>query len=365
MPDMNIYLVGGAVRDKLLDLAVKERDWVVVGATEKQLLNQGYTRVGKDFPVFLHPGSKEEYALARTERKSGPGHTGFVCDANESVTLEADLRRRDLTINAIAETSEGKLIDPYHGIEDIQNRILRHVSEAFAEDPLRILRVARFAARFPEFNIHRDTINLMLRMVSDGALEELPAERIWAETDKALGARQPARFFAVLKQLGALERIWPEVSGIELLEKMSALTTDKAYRFAALCWSNTQSEINEMSTRLRLPNNIVEIAGLTEAAFDMWQNHNFPMTVRNDAQDIVDWLYQVDAFRRSARFHRLNDFFSKISEINNSRDNAARWKQYYEISDSISARQLKHNYDGATLGKELKSARVDAVLRSL
>jgi tRNA nucleotidyltransferase (CCA-adding enzyme) len=213
---MEIYLVGGAVRDKLLGLPVKDRDWVVVGSSPQAMLDLGYRQVGKDFPVFLHPQSNEEFALARTERKTAPGHTGFSFDTSESVTLEEDLQRRDLTINAIAEDSEGKLVDPYGGVADCENRILRHVSDAFSEDPLRVLRVARFAARFAHlgFRVADDTNALMRDMVASGELESLVGERVWTEMHKALVAQSPAEFVRVLRQCDALAIILPEVDAL-------------------------------------------------------------------------------------------------------------------------------------------------------
>ncbi|EGY28131.1 tRNA nucleotidyltransferase/poly(A) polymerase [Candidatus Regiella insecticola 5.15] len=216
---MDIYLVGGAVRDNLLKLPVTERDWVVVGATAKQLLSQGYRQVGKNFPVFLHPMSQEEYALARTERKTGSGHTGFICHAAPDVTLEEDLRRRDLTINAMAwrdTDNGGELIDPYHGKEDIANRVLRHVSDAFSEDPLRILRVARFAARFASlgFTIAPETEALMAAMTDNGELSTLMPERIWQETEKALFSQSPQIYFQVLHHCGALAVLFPEIDAL-------------------------------------------------------------------------------------------------------------------------------------------------------
>ena len=213
---MEIYLVGGAVRDKLLGLPVKDRDWVVVGSSPQAMLDLGYRQVGKDFPVFLHPQSNEEFALARTERKTAPGHTGFSFDTSGSVTLEEDLQRRDLTINAIAEDSDGQLVDPYGGVADCENRILRHVSEAFSEDPLRVLRVARFAARFAHlgFRVADDTNALMRDMVASGELESLVGERVWTEMHKALLAQSPAEFVRVLRQCDALAIILPEVDAL-------------------------------------------------------------------------------------------------------------------------------------------------------
>lgn len=210
---MQIYLVGGAVRDRLLGLPVKDRDWVVVGASVEAMLKQGYKPVGKDFPVFLHPRSHEEYALARTERKTGKGYHGFAFHADESVTLEQDLARRDLTINAIAEDEQGRVIDPYHGQQDLRAGILRHVSPAFAEDPVRILRLARFAARFG-FNVAPQTMQLMQDMVVAGEVDALVAERVWQEMAKALMENKPSRFFLVLRECGALQRILPEIDAL-------------------------------------------------------------------------------------------------------------------------------------------------------
>ena len=208
---METFLVGGSVRDGLLDLPVVDRDWVVVGATPQQMIDLGYRAVGRDFPVFLHPDTHEEYALARTERKSGPGYRGFVVQASPEVTLEEDLARRDLTINAIARDSSGALIDPHHGVRDIEARVLRHVSEAFAEDPVRILRLARFAARFADFSVAPDTMALARSMVDAGEVDALVAERVWQELAKGLGEREPSRMFQVLRECGALARILPEV----------------------------------------------------------------------------------------------------------------------------------------------------------
>lgn len=210
---MEIYLVGGAVRDQLLGITVTDHDYVVVNATPQQMLSQGFKEVGKDFPVFLHPKTGEEYALARTERKSGRGYKGFVVDFSDDITLEQDLIRRDLTINAMAQDSEGQIIDPYHGQKDIQHKVLRHVSPAFAEDPLRVLRVARFAARFNHlgFTIAAETMSLMTELVNQGELEFLTAERIWAETHKALQTQSPQVYFEVLRQCGALKVLFPEM----------------------------------------------------------------------------------------------------------------------------------------------------------
>jgi tRNA nucleotidyltransferase (CCA-adding enzyme) len=208
---MNIYCVGGAVRDELLGLPMQDRDYVVVGATPEAMIQAGYKPVGKDFPVFLHPNTHEEYALARTERKTAKGYKGFQVHAAPDVTLEQDLARRDLTINAIAKTIDGELIDPFHGQHDIQAKVLRHVSDAFVEDPVRILRLARFAARFTAFNVADDTMQLMRDMVQAGEVDALVPERVWQELAKGLMEAKPSRMFEVLRSCGALARIFPEL----------------------------------------------------------------------------------------------------------------------------------------------------------
>ncbi|MFN3237429.1 MAG: multifunctional CCA addition/repair protein [Pseudomonadales bacterium] len=205
------YLVGGAVRDELLGRAIVDRDWVVVGATPDAMLELGFEQIGKEFPTFLHPQSKEEYALARTERKSGQGHTGFICEFGPDITLEEDLSRRDLTINAIAKASDGSYIDPYGGQADLQAKTLRHVSNAFVEDPLRVLRVARFAARFEDFHVHDSTMALMRELAHSGELATLTAERVWKEVSRALTEPRPSEFFKVLRDCDALAQFLPEL----------------------------------------------------------------------------------------------------------------------------------------------------------
>ena len=208
---MEIYQVGGAVRDALLGLPVQDRDWVVVGATPDELVAQGFLPVGKDFPVFLHPHTREEYALARTERKTAQGYRGFAVQAQPGVTLEQDLARRDLSINAMAQAPDGRLIDPYGGQADLQARVFRHVTAAFAEDPVRVLRLARFAARFPDFSVAPETLVLMRQMVDAGEVDALVPERVWQELSRGLMQAQPSRMFEVLRSCGALARLLPEV----------------------------------------------------------------------------------------------------------------------------------------------------------
>ena len=213
---MEIYLVGGAVRDQLLNRPVKDRDWVVVGATPQQMLDLGYKQVGADFPVFLHPKTQEEYALARTERKQGHGYQGFSVAFGPEITLEEDLLRRDLTINAMAQDAKGNLVDPYNGQQDLSNRVLRHVSDAFIEDPLRVLRVARFAARYAElgFTVADETLALMRSITDSGELAHLTAERVWQETERAILENQPSTYFNVLRACGALAAVFPEIDAL-------------------------------------------------------------------------------------------------------------------------------------------------------
>jgi len=301
---MKHYLVGGAVRDELLGLPVVDRDWVVVGSTPAQMLDAGYRSVGKDFPVFLHPETHEEYALARMERKTGPGYHGFAFNTDASVTLEDDLSRRDLTINAIAKRDSGELVDPFNGRQDLDNRILRHVSKAFTEDPVRVLRVARFMARFAHlgFTVADETKELMRNMVRQGEVSNLIAERVWQETHGALLAKNPRAFFDTLKNCNALGVVLPEVqalygvpqtakwhpeidSGIHtmmVLEQATLLSADAQVRFAALCHdlgkATTPADVLPSHTgheergavitealceRLRVPKQIRDLAVLT------------------------------------------------------------------------------------------------------
>lgn len=245
---MKTYLVGGAVRDKLLGRPVHEHDWVVVGATPEQLLAQGYSQVGRDFPVFLHPQTKEEYALARTERKSGRGYGGFVCDFSPEITLESDLLRRDLTINAIAEDADGSLIDPYGGQADLQARLLRHVSLAFREDPLRVLRVARFACRYAPlgFTIAPETLDLMRTIANDGELQELTPERVWKETERALGEAQPQVYFRVLRDCGALAVLFPEIDRLFGVPSQPSTTPRSTPASTpSWCWSRPPGSVRK------------------------------------------------------------------------------------------------------------------------
>ena len=251
---MDIYLVGGAVRDELLGRPVREKDWVVVGATAAALERLGYRRVGRDFPVFLHPETNEEYALARTERKTAPGHRGFDVDAGLQVTLEDDLARRDLTVNAMAKAADGRLIDPFSGQRDLAARTLRHVGEAFREDPLRVFRVARFAAELADFSVHESTLELLSDMAS--CLLELPAERVWAEFRKALAADAPQRFVETLDAGGCLDHWFPELQGA----RIDARPRSARARYGGLGWSLGEAAAAALSARLKVPNDHADLA---------------------------------------------------------------------------------------------------------
>ena len=338
---MKTFLVGGAVRDALLRLPVKDRDWVVVGATPDSMLAEGYQQVGRDFPVFLHPRSREEYALARTERKSGNGYTGFVTQFAPDVTLEQDLQRRDLTINAIAQSDSGELIDPYGGQRDLAQRQLRHVSAAFNEDPLRVLRVARFAARFAHLNfrIADETQALMREMAVSGELAHLTAERVWKETEKALLTRNPQVYFQVLRDCGALQVLFPEIdnlygipapikwhpeidTGIHALMTlaMSAALSDQLdVRFATLFhdvgkaltppekWPSHHGHglagvpiVEALCQRLRVPNQVRDLA-LVVTEF-----HDVVHTIeRQPANALIALFDRIDAWRKPDRVEKM------------------------------------------------------------
>lgn len=334
---MEIYLVGGAVRDQLLGLDPKERDWVVVGGKPDEMLNSGYQQVGKDFPVFLHPTSKEEYALARTERKSGRGYTGFECHSDD-VSLEDDLLRRDLTINAMAQSEDGQIIDPYGGQQDLEHRLLRHVSIAFVEDPLRVLRIARFKAKFHHFGftIAPETQFLLLSMVKRGELNELTAERVWLETEKALATANPAVYFQTLREIGALAILFPELdrlfgmpSGIQTqpyvdrgvsslcaLASATAISDDITIRFAACCyqlghanrtpahWLDEQAidltPLNAIKNRYRLPNATFELCECV-----IKHHQSLLNALEFNASQIIQTLEQLDAYRRVERFEKV------------------------------------------------------------
>lgn len=370
---MKSYLVGGAVRDALLKLPVKDKDWVVVGATPQEMLDAGYQQVGRDFPVFLHPTSHEEYALARTERKSGFGYTGFSCYAAPDVTLEQDLLRRDLTINAMAQDDEGTIIDPYNGLSDLRMRILRHVSPAFNEDPLRVLRVARFAARYAHlsFRIADETIALMRDMTAAGELEHLTPERVWKETENALASRNPQVYFMVLRECGALKVLFPELdilfgvpaparwhpeidTGIHVLMTLSMaamLSPDLDVRFATLChdlgkgltpkhlWPRHHGHgpagvklVENLCARLKVPNELRDLAKLVAEYHDLI--HTLPIL---KPQTIVKLFDAIDAWRKPQRIEQI----ALTSEAD------VRGRTTFEATDYYQGRLLREAWKAA------------------
>jgi len=303
------YVVGGAVRDELLGLPVKDRDHVVVGADPAEMARLGFRPVGADFPVFLHPQTHEEYALARTERKTGPGYKGFAFHAAPDVTLEDDLKRRDLTINAMARAEDGTLVDPHGGERDLRAGLLRHVSEAFAEDPVRILRVARFAARFG-FAIAPETLALMRRMVDSGEADHLVPERVWQELARGLMEKAPSRMIAVLRECGALARVMPELDRSlerpdtpELLaarlDRAAARGYALAVRYALLVLDLGEDDAAALAARIRPPNDCAELALLAIRDRDLVHQCGV------DAQSALNVLERADAFRRPDRLDRL------------------------------------------------------------
>jgi tRNA nucleotidyltransferase (CCA-adding enzyme) len=301
---MQAYVVGGAVRDELLGLPVQDHDWVVVGATPDDMIAQGFRPVGKDFPVFLHPRTQEEYALARTERKTAPGYHGFVFHTSPDVKLEDDLVRRDLTINAMARAADGTIVDPYGGRQDLQDRVFRHVSAAFAEDPVRILRLARFAARFPEFRVAESTNALMRAMVEAGEVDALVAERVWQELSRGLMEQKPSRMFDVLRDCGALARILPELeTGVHLMPVIDYTAergVDLPVRFAALMHDLDPRLITELSKRLRVPIDCRDLAIMTAR-----EKGNVSGALDLDADAIVTLFERCDGFRKPERFAQM------------------------------------------------------------
>ena len=344
---MKVYLVGGAVRDQLLGLPVKDRDWIVVGATPATLLSLGYQQVGKDFPVFLNPKTKEEYALARTESKSSAGYTGFICDFSPTITLEQDLIRRDLTINAMAQSKDGEIIDPYGGKQDLENRILRHISPAFSEDPLRVLRVARFAARYHSlgFKIASETLSLMAELAQSGELQHLTTERVWLETEKALNEKNPEIYFETLHKTGALKVLFSEIDALYgvpnpvkhhpevdsfihtmlVLKQAVNLTENNpilnksAVRFAAIChdlgkaltpqnilphhYGHEQAGIKptrSLCKRLKVPSYYQELAELT-CEFHTHIHKAFELR----AETVITLFNRFDVWRKPQRFQEF------------------------------------------------------------
>jgi tRNA nucleotidyltransferase (CCA-adding enzyme) len=398
---MKIYLVGGAVRDKLLGLPVKDRDWVVVGATPEAMLDLGYQQVGKDFPVFLHPDSKEEYALARTERKSGAGYTGFTVHTAPDVTLEEDLKRRDLTINAMAEAENGDFIDPFNGRQDLAANILRHVSPAFVEDPLRVLRVARFAARFHhlDFTVADETMALMQEITESGELEALVPERLWTEFASALREQSPAVFIKVLKHCGALKAILPEIDSlygvpqpakyhpeidtglhtVMVLEQAALLSDDPVVRFAALMhdvgkgaiprknWPNLRGHeqlgadlIAAACKRIKAPNEYRDLARLTS----LYHTHCHRTSAKKP-EAILETLEALDAFRKPARFEQFllaceADARGRLGLEQEPYPQADILRNALSLCSNVDAREfIEVGYRDAEIGTQLHGRRLE------
>ncbi|TAM63839.1 MAG: multifunctional CCA addition/repair protein [Rhodanobacter sp.] len=401
---MHIYLVGGAVRDKLLQRPVTDRDHVVVGATPEDLLALGYKPVGKDFPVFLHPQTGEEYALARTERKTGRGYHGFVFQADATVTLEADLARRDLTINAIAEDEHGTLTDPYHGVRDIAARVLQHVSPAFVEDPVRVLRVARFAARFAPlgFSVAGETMALMRQMVRDGEVDHLVPERVWAETRKALGEPQPSAFLRVLRECGALAVLFPEIDALygvpqraefhpeidtgvhlEMVLDMAARIApgDDVVGFCALVhdlgkaltpvreWPRHIGHeqrgvvpLRTLAARLKVP---TEHATLAEQVCREHLNAHRAFELK--PATVLQLLGSLDALRRPARLEIFlaaceADKRGRLGHEHDAYPQAAYLRDAREAAAAVDAgRFVEQGLSGPAIGMAMERARIDAI----
>ncbi|MBA3562700.1 MAG: multifunctional CCA addition/repair protein [Gammaproteobacteria bacterium] len=403
---MEIYLVGGAVRDELLGLGETERDWVVVGATPEEMIAQRFRPVGKDFPVFLHPETNEEHALARTERKTAPGYRGFAVHASPEVSLEEDLRRRDLTINAMARDADGRLVDPYGGRRDVESRVLRHVSEAFTEDPLRVLRVARFAARFAGlgFTIAPETLELMRRMSAGGEIDALVAERVWQETRRALDETHPDMFFATLRECGALAKVFPEIDALfgvpqpakwhpeidtgvhtlMVLRQAAGLSCDTAVRFAALTHDLGKGEtpenqwpshpghearsvrlVNALADRLHIQNELREVA-LRVAEY---HGHCHRMEELKPAT-VLKLLEAVDAFRRPRRLQQFllaceADARGRTGLEDRPYPQADKLRRAHAAANEVDAAAIAHkSADGGETGRRLREARIAAIRKA-
>lgn len=401
--NVEFYLVGGAVRDALLGLPVHERDYVVVNAEPAELLSQGYQPVGKDFPVFLHPETKEEYALARTERKTGKGYKGFECYAAPDVTLEDDLIRRDLTINAMAQTESGDIIDPYGGMNDIKNKVLRHVSPAFREDPLRVLRLARFAARFSHlgFTIAEETQVFLREMVRSGELSDLVPERVWLEVEKVLKGDSPDVFFNVLRQCGALAVLFPELdalfgvpatlvwhpeidSGVHtlmVLAQAADLTSNTAVRFAALVhdlgkgvtpqaiWPSHRGHditgldvIDTFCQRYPVPKSYRDLAkAVCRYHINTHQIEELKTTT------ILKILHGIDAFRRPERLEQfllavIADSQGRLGSEDEPYPQADRLRSAYQAASAVDVKEIvDEGYQGEAIAEQLRLKRIKAI----
>ncbi|OZI20864.1 CCA tRNA nucleotidyltransferase [Bordetella genomosp. 9] len=365
---LRAYIVGGAVRDELLGLPAGDRDWVVVGATPEAMMRRGFTPVGGDFPVFLHPVTHEEYALARTERKSGRGYKGFTFYTGSDVTLEDDLARRDLTVNAIARDADGQLIDPLGGVRDVHARVLRHIGDAFAEDPVRILRLARFAARFGDFSVAPETLALCRAMVDAGEADALVPERVWKELSRGLMAGHPARMMDVLEQAGALPRVLP---GLHLDDRVKADLDEAARRglplaarYALLCLDSPQRA--DLSARLRVPTDCADHARLLPLVLDglaapAAANGADGADASADAEAMLALMERCDALRKPGRFLDL----LRAADVRVAVDQAA-WRAALEAIQGIDAGAIarQHTGDPTRIKQALRDARLRALRKS-
>ena len=347
---MKTYLVGGAIRDAMLGLKVKDRDWVVVGASPEAMLDKGYQPIGKDFPVFLDPQSHEEYALARTERKTAKGYHGFAFYADEDVTLEQDLSRRDLTVNAMAQDADGTLIDPYHGQRDIQQKILRHVTLAFREDPVRILRVARFSARFSDFSIAPETMILMRGMVANGEADSLVAERVWQEIAKGLLEEKPSRLFEVLQDCHLLQKILPSLVNNQIAMQALDLAASKNYplavRFATLQLPGTS---------LKAPSDCTQLA---QVVTKLLNDYKANLT----AEQMYECLERGDAIRQPDRFSlALRAFECLQPEVTSTPLKRSLQAILAVASEPIALQALRDGLSGAQIGELIAKARIAAI----
>ena len=362
---MKIYKVGGAVRDQLLGYPSQETDWVVVGGTPAALIDQGFRQVGKDFPVFLHPDTQEEYALARTERKSGHGYHGFTIHADPSVTLEEDLLRRDLTINAMALDDQGVITDPYGGQDDLAKRVLRHVSPQFAEDPLRVLRVARFAARYHHlgFAVASETLELMRQLSSSGELAHLAKERIWVETERALTERDPAVYFQVLHNCGALAELIPALcvsSGMALLEHAAKHTQRTDCRWAALLADLPTDKAKLSSESVKAPNAHTLLASRVAE----WRPQL--KTALMSGEQGWQLLKALDALRRDEPFDGFCEAVAALeSQTAATHPACQRLRAAREAAAKVKAADMDASLSGKALGEALQSAQAEAIAKVL
>ena len=366
---MKIYTVGGAVRDELLGVPVQDRDYVVVGATPEEMVKLGYKPVGRDFPVFLHPDSKEEYALARTERKTARGYHGFEFRAAPDVTLEQDLERRDLTINALAKDERGRIIDPFHGARDLEAGVLRHVSPAFAEDPVRVLRVARFAARF-EFDIAPETLDLMRRMAENGEVDALVPERVWQELSRGLMERRPSRMFEILHECGALARVMPEAEllydepdhaaeALRLLDLAAAQNLKLEVRVAVLARACDPFAIESLAERLKVPSACRELALLAARHTNLIVD-----ALELDAAELMELLDSTDAWRRPERFADLID--AALVDEPNAESVRSRLEAAQRAAAGVNAGEIaRQAKTPAEIRMRIDGARLAAIARAI